>query len=136
MFFGDGEELVALRCGQCGCRFGMTAFMQKRRAEDKETFYCPNGHPRAYVESEADKLRRERDRLQQQIACKDDEIKSRDRQIKKMKKREAAGTCPCCQRTFSNMAQHMKQQHPQFVADSGAKVVPIKRAAKLQTSGM
>jgi hypothetical protein len=50
-----------------------------------------------------------------------------ERKVKKLTKRTAAGTCPCCQRTFSNMAEHMKHQHPQFVADTGAKVVPIKR---------
>jgi DNA repair exonuclease SbcCD ATPase subunit len=109
----------------------------------KVTFYCPYGHAQVFAkgETEADKLRRERDRLAQQVAQRDDEIKwQKDQrehserqlsaargQITKIKKRSSAGTCPCCSRTFANMAEHMKHQHPEFVADGGAKVVPIKR---------
>jgi 4-hydroxy-3-methylbut-2-en-1-yl diphosphate synthase IspG/GcpE len=29
-------------------------------------------------------------------------------------KRAKAGVCPCCNRTFSNMAEHMKKQHADF----------------------
>jgi len=116
-----------VQCGKCGCHFGLSEEYKKEKMESKEVFYCPNGHPRAYVESTSDKMRRERDRLAQQLAQRDDEIKSKEREIKRIKKRAAAGTCPCCQRTFSNMSTHMKNQHPEFVADSGAKVVPIKR---------
>lgn len=96
-------------------------------------WYCPNGHRLVYRESEADKLRRERDRLRQQIAQRDDEIKALEArrraavgQVTQLRKRASAGTCPCCKRTFSNMATHMKRQHPDFVAEQGAKVVPIK----------
>ncbi len=107
------------------------------------TFYCPYGHSQIFAagETEADKLRRERDRLAQKLAEKDDEIASQRRlreeterrlsaqkgQVTKLKKRAAAGTCPCCQRTFSNMASHMKNQHPEYVKDTGANVVPLKR---------
>lgn len=108
------------------------------------SFYCPYGHPQHFPagESEAEKLRRERDRLAQQIAEKDDEIKwqrdIRERaerqlsaqrgQVTKLKKRASAGTCPCCSRTFQNMAEHMKKQHPDFVQEGGANVVKLKRA--------
>jgi hypothetical protein len=30
------------------------------------------------------------------------------------------------------MAEHMKHQHPDFVADGGAKIVPLKRRAGSQ----
>ena len=91
-------------------------------------FYCPNGHKQHYItgQSDLEKTRLERDRLRQQLAQKDDEIKrQRDLreqeerrvsaakgQITKLKKRAKAGVCPWCNRTFSNMAAHMKTQHP------------------------
>ncbi len=130
------DTFVTVECGKCGCRFGLPEKFQKDKLESKDTFYCPNGHPRAYCESTADKLRRERDRLTQQLAERDDRIAAEqaradkaERATKRLQKRTAAGTCPCCQRTFSNMTEHMKHQHPQFVCDTGAKVVPIKRKA-------
>jgi hypothetical protein len=48
--------------------------------------------------------------------------------VTKLKKRTSAGTCPCCTRTFANMAEHMKKQHPDFVAEGGANVVRLKAA--------
>lgn len=32
----------------------------------------------------------------------------------KLKKRAAAGLCPCCNRTLQNLARHMSGQHPGF----------------------
>lgn len=70
----------------------------------------------------------ERDRLAQRCAQKDDEI-LRQREIReaaerrasalkgvatRMRNRAAAGVCPCCNRTFSQLATHMKKQHPDF----------------------
>lgn len=115
-------------CCSCGILFHVPDDWEKARREDKGRFYCPNGHSLSFTQSEADKLRLERDRLKQQIAFKDYEIATeRDRrhaverrvisakgQITKLKKRAKAGTCPCCNRTFSNMAAHMKTQHPDF----------------------
>lgn len=126
-------DLQQTDCPECGTFFGVPyRFLQERR-KDKRLFYCPNGHSMSYKESESDKLRRERDLLKQREAMLQDEIAAeRERAAKaeaankRLKKRASAGTCPCCQRTFSNMATHMKRHHPQFVADGGANVVPLK----------
>jgi hypothetical protein len=125
-----GTNFTSIQCCSCGCHFGLDEYMYKRRLEDKKDFYCPNGHPQSYTESEADQLRKERDRLKQQIAYKDDLVKAAERQvvaakgqITKLKKRAKAGVCPCCNRTFSNMAAHMKTKHPDMdpnVIDLGA----------------
>jgi septal ring factor EnvC (AmiA/AmiB activator) len=110
------------------------------QAQNKaHTIYCPHGHALTWRETEADRLRRERDLLKQRQAMLEDEARAARAEAsaataratkaeaaeRKLKKRAAAGTCPCCQRTFANMASHMKSQHPDFVADTGAKVVPI-----------
>lgn len=34
--------------------------------------------------------------------------------LNKIKKRVSAGVCPCCQRTFQNVARHMKCKHPDY----------------------
>lgn len=110
-----------ITCGKCGIVFAMPDRYESARREDGATFYCPNGHPRAFVDSETDKLRRERDLLKQQMAQKDDQLNRAETlaaaaksQVAKLKKRAKSGTCPCCNRTFSNMAAHMKTKHPEF----------------------
>lgn len=101
------------------------------------TWYCPNGHPRVFRESEADKLRREVNRLKQQAAQKDDEIATEQKARRaaetataRLKKRTAAGVCPCCNRSFVALARHIKTKHPTFDPAVSAKIVSIAGAKK------
>ena len=78
--------------------------------------------------SNEEKLRQERDRLIQRMAEKDDEIKrQRDRKeaaqrqasafkgvVTRTKNRIAGGACPCCNRTFQNLARHMATKHSDY----------------------
>lgn len=118
------EEMYICRCAGCSIQFGMTKDFQDRRRKDHETFYCPAGHPQSWkAESDEDKLRRERDIARQQVARAEQEAKSTQRALEaekkkaaKVKKRSAAGVCPCCNRTVGQMARHMKTKHPTFMA--------------------
>lgn len=132
-------DLVPLQCPVCGVRYGLDKrfheYREKGGTQDGKpaSWCCPNGHSLVIGESEADELRRERDRLRQQLACKDDliadqrnKIISSKGQITKLQKRAKAGTCPCCNRTFTNMARHMQTKHPDF----NPKVVKLADAKK------
>lgn len=117
-------------CFECGILFGMPDHYQIKRREDKKTFYCPNGHGQAYFESTADKIRRECDGLKQQLAQKDDEIagwkrekEKAEKEVRRVKKRASSGVCQCCNRTFTNVALHMKTKHPNVVTLKAEKVV-------------
>lgn len=139
-------------CINCGVRFGVPAGFTQHRRNDKRNFYCPNGHSMAYTQNEADRLRIERDRLKQQIAQKDDEILAAQRgedwqrrlresaerkaaaargQVTKLKKRAAAGVCPCCHRQFTDLQRHMAGKHPGFLAEAveGDNIVPLRKEA-------
>lgn len=125
-------------CCNCNAPFAMsdTVYRVALERREKFLFYCPNGHGQSYLsgESEADKLRRERDRLIQDRAWYEDELRAERAaretaekrvsaakgQITKLKKRAAAGVCPCCNRTFANLQRHMHAQHPTFVAEPDA----------------
>jgi hypothetical protein len=128
------ETFEVIECAACGVPFAITKRFNDGRRESKEQFYCPNGHTLSYKESPADLLRRDRDRLAQSIAEKDDEI-ARERamrqdairsntalrgRVTKLSKRAAHGTCPCCNRTFQQLARHMAQKHPEFITKDGA----------------
>jgi len=125
-------------CSKCKCQMWIpdelnTAALHKR-GPDGISFYCAYGHGQHYTqgESDLDKMRRERDRLAQQVAYKDDRIKSlRDEadaagrraaaakgQVTKIKNRVGHGVCPCCNRTFQNLHRHMTTEHPTFTAEA------------------
>lgn len=120
-------------CCSCGMQFAMPTEFNNIRRNDHKAFYCPSGHSQSYQsESESEKLRRERDRLAQRIAERDDEIKRQrelreaaERQLSaakgrvtKIKNRVAKGVCPCCNRQFSNLHRHMTTEHPTFTAEA------------------
>lgn len=115
-------------CITCFVKFGVPHGFTARRREDKKSFYCPNGHSMSYTESEADRLRLERDRLKQQTArLLDEALDARAEadverrraaaargQVTKLRKRAANGVCPCCNRTFVNLQRHMASKHANF----------------------
>ncbi len=125
---GDRQmtDFVSVRCSACDIRFGMSDTFYKARRNDHGGWFCPNGHSMLFAgESEAEKMRRERDQALQQIARAEDERAETQRELELAKKREknltrklAAGNCPCCKRSFANMSEHMRKQHPEFVADN------------------
>lgn len=98
------------------------------------SYSCAYGHAQYLCKGESDetKLRRERDRLTQRLAEKDDEIKRQrelregaERQLSaakgrvtRIKNRVSNGVCPCCNRTFENLQRHMHSKHPTFTAEA------------------
>lgn len=146
----NGERHTVTQCGSCGVWHTVPEIVYESHRAEGGYHSCPNGHSRGWNKGtdaiERENIRRERDLLKQQQARLEDEkraaeveaLQQRERAVKaeqaakRLKKRTSAGTCPCCSRTFSNMAEHMKHQHPDFVADGGAKIVPLKRRAGSQ----
>lgn len=122
-------EFVVEHCCNCHVPFAMTRDTYNRRREDHKTFYCPNGHPQVYTgKSELQRAREEIDRQKRTIEWERERTKQardeRDRkeyerraavgQVTKIKKRIGRGVCPCCNRTFENLARHMSNQHPEY----------------------
>lgn len=136
--------MITETCCSCGMAFAMTReFHAARKAKPGSSFYCPAGHGQHYTgKSKEDQLAEHLSRERQRAARLEDEARIErearehaDRraaaargQVTKLKKRAAAGVCPCCNRHFSDMARHMAQKHPGFVAEpvAGDNVVPIK----------
>lgn len=122
--FLGGVESVWTDCINCGVRYTVPVSMWDHHQKVGGYHHCPNGHSQGWSKDgcENSRLRRERDRLKQQIACKDDEIEAERRrtiaQTTKLRNRAKAGTCPCCKRTFRQLALHMKNQHPDFAPDA------------------
>jgi hypothetical protein len=141
--------LTHVECASCGVVFGMTADFTQRRRDDHKTFHCPNGHHQYfYGETEAERLKRElqveRDRVAREKHGREQaEARVRDARLEtehierrlrgtksvvtRMKRRAAAGRCPCCSHQFKDLERHMKHQHPKWNPDRAAEALSEKQ---------
>jgi hypothetical protein len=126
-------QLVIVTCW-CGINHAIPSDLNAwANASAKNAVHCPLGHEWVRRESEAAKVRRQlerereratllRSRVDQERARGDHEA-ARARGYKgaltKVKKRVGNGVCPCCQRSFPDLAAHMAGQHPDY-ADGAA----------------
>lgn len=112
-------------CGNCGVTFAIPEAMRAEKERDGGSWYCPNGHSRVYTETAWVKLEKERERrlrAERQAQAARDLLAAEERShagtrghLTRIKKRTAHGVCPCCNRTFQNVARHMETKHPEFV---------------------
>jgi len=112
------SALVTETCYKCGVLFAMTEDYRKNRLRKQDDFYCPNGHSQRYLgKTDAQKLAEERAR---HTATKDQlEAAIRDAETTRVallrdRQRFFNGVCPCCTRTFQNVAAHMRDRHPDY----------------------
>lgn len=112
-----------ITCFRCGIQFLVPSHWHQKRLEDKQSFWCPNGHSQAYVKSAVDELkaqlevsRQQVERLREQRDRADRQASAAKGQVTKIKNRVSAGVCPCCNRTFQNLSRHMSGQHPEWKA--------------------
>lgn len=100
----------------------MTTDFQQRRRNDHAFFYCPAGHGQYYAgKSETDKLRRKLSSVQDKLEVESGRAllltRQRDTISKsylRMRDRVKNGVCPCCNRQFKNLLQHMRSKHSSF----------------------
>jgi hypothetical protein len=96
--------------------------MARERGPNR-SFFCPNGHSQHFSKSRVTELEEElaAEKVKREAAERAAEFQRSQRDIdqraatkreKKLAKRIANGVCPCCHRTFGNLAAHMKTKHP------------------------
>ena len=124
-------KLVPITCSASGCgvTFALDADYVAARKSDHKTWYCPNGHSRYYPakskeEQLADELAAARRiaenertrRRQEQEATRHAERRraAAQGQVTKIKRRVGNGVCPCCSRSFTDLARHMASKHPDY----------------------
>lgn len=123
-------------CCSCGVVFAVGKKFDARRRDDKQSFYCPNGHAQSYTgptaAQQAEAARKDAQRLKQQLdwattarKASDDRADAAERSRAaqkgantKLRKRVANGVCPCCKRSFKDLQRHMSGQHPDFHAET------------------
>lgn len=127
----DGIRFVTEECCSCGIPFAMTEDFHRRRLADRKTFYCPSGHGQVYSgKSEEQKLKEQLARSRREADAAFDRAMNaenqRDAVVKsytRIRERVKNGVCPCCDRHFQNLWQHMKNQHPEFGSGNALKAI-------------
>ena len=116
-------RLVTETCVNCGVVFAMAEqFYDSRQARtgpvEGRRFYCPNGHVMWYEGKSAEtKLKEAQARetaLNDQLRAAIREGDAARQEALRIRQRIANGVCPCCTRTFRDVARHMMTQHPEF----------------------
>jgi len=118
-------DLKIIQCGTCGVWHGIPQVMFDSCYQEGGFWTCPNGHSRGYGEgSTAKQLEKEIKRRkwaeENALSARKEAKKSELRRIAqkgvttRLKNRAKAGVCPCCNRTFKQLAAHMKNKHPDF----------------------
>ena len=117
--------LSKVTCCNCGVIFGIEQVHNQELITTHKSFYCPSGHSQRYTaKSEAerikDELTRERQRHDQtkaELSYVERQRRSTKGQLTKIKTRIKNGVCPCCNRTFKNIKDHMEIKHPNYLKD-------------------
>lgn len=119
-------EFVLEECYSCRMPFLVSAAFQKNKKADKSNFWCPNGHSQAYQgKTEAQKLREDWEasslRFQSELneanharLVAEKAAKAEKTKRWKVSDRIAKGVCPCCNRTFEDLARHMPTKHKDY----------------------
>lgn len=117
-------QIKAIWCSTCGIAYGLPDGYAKARREDGKTWRCPNGCAQVYRKTDADTLREQLDAARSLASREADRRRLAESQraaarghVTRLRKRIGNGVCPCCNRSFSDLAQHIAGQHPDFRLD-------------------
>jgi hypothetical protein len=133
-------DLRTICCCVCGVTFAIGETFNSKLQETGNEFYCPNGHKQHYgsllekLRAEVDAAKREAQRQrenffeeQRRHEATSKRLRTTKKSFENLQKRTAAGVCPCCQRTVSQLARHMQSKHADFVKEHG---IPVTTAEK------
>jgi hypothetical protein len=121
--------LETITCGSCAGTMALNARWLECKRKESGGYTCPYcNQQRGWWKSEAEKLREELDRKSNELTSaksealrlthqRDEEIKARLEAERKLK-RVDKGVCPCCNRTFKNLARHMAVKHKTAKVDA------------------
>ena len=122
------EQFTIVSCYTCSVRFGITRELYKRVVTDATgSIHCPAcGGLTCWRESDDKKKIKELElklaweaeqskRQQEARESAENSLRATQGVVTRLKRRVAAGTCPCCHRTFKQLTAHMATKHPDFV---------------------
>lgn len=126
-------HLSVKECPVCGVHYAIPegmydACLRRMRSDAKNGWYCPNGHflvptadtlnaVKAKAKRDAELAARREQHLRDRLDHTEAQRRSEKAAKTRIKNRVAKGVCPCCNRSFVDLAKHMAGQHPDFGAE-------------------
>lgn len=114
-------QLVVWECPTCGIVYGIPKSFADACRDTGGHYWCPNGHQLSWHETETDRLRKKLEVEQARRVALDDRLHAAEAEAERTRRvlirdrhRFANGVCPCCNRSFENVARHMQSQHPDY----------------------
>lgn len=121
--FNADATLHAVTCASCGVLFAIPESFHKAARKYNATSHpgnywsicCPFGHQWHYTgRDETQELRDQLRATRDLLAVEESAHAATRGHVVRQAKRAAAGVCPCCNRTFQQLARHMKAKHPSY----------------------
>lgn len=106
-------ELVETTCW-CGQAFALPTLLYDAVYEARsggQMFYCPLGHSNSFKKGRVKQLEESLSAVRQARDWAEARQATTERKLKRIQSRIAQGICPKCNRSFRNVARHMKSQH-------------------------
>lgn len=125
------HHLETITCCNCGVDFAVPSELHAALLRTHRQFYCPNGHSQHFTgepgevelkrqleraQRERDEARAATDRARKLAADADLSARLTRGKLRALRKRVKHGVCPCCQRSFVQLARHMATKHPDYAA--------------------
>ena len=115
-------------CPNCGITHAIPTDFERLMKERDGSCICPNGHSWSFTGKSKNQIIKENEeriaQLRARVASRNEEIehikgsqKALRGVITKTKRRIANGVCPCCNRSFADLAKHMKGKHPKYIKE-------------------
>ena len=113
------ETLQVVSC-TCGINYAIPEALYQQMLDHRgatgKNVYCPLGHSWFYVgKTDAELEREKRQHAEARLVAAQDQLQAEKQAHTKTKKRITNGVCPCCHRTFQQLARHMKAKHPNHI---------------------
>ena len=115
-------ELTKINCGVCGGTYAINERYREEKEEDGASWSCPYCRTWwGYGEGKNARLKRELENARNNASYYKGRLQDEERShsatkghLTRVKTRVAHGVCPCCNRTFRQLARHMKAKHPEY----------------------
>lgn len=122
--------MLYYECWVCGVPFGLSQAFKDSIQNHDGAFYCPRGCKLGFGKSRLTVLAEEKAASERRLQAElnsanharlvaEKERDSAVRAKRKVERRIAHGVCPCCNKTFSDIANHMLTEHKDFRLPEG-----------------
>lgn len=129
-------SLTEINCGECGGTYAINERYRELQQEQGGTWNCPYckcgwGYS---DNNDNSRLKKEKAKLEKRLQMEKNRREAAENESKhhknvarsekaaktRIKNRIKNGVCPCCNRTFQNLASHMQNKHPDYVKEKNS----------------